>query len=89
LLPIKANPVTEMEAFKALTNVAAIPIASGGVGGAEGCTMMVLKGEKAELQRAMELVKGLKGAQLPKVEFPDCAACHFPGCFFSGKQIDW
>ena len=89
LLPIKDTCITELEAFKILTGVEAIPVASGGVGGAEGSVMMVIKGQDSEVKRAMEVAKEVKGAKLPKVEFPDCLTCHFPGCYFSGKQIDW
>ncbi len=89
LLPIKAEPVTEVRAFKMLFGVEAIPMGAGGVGGAEGSVMMVIKGEEPDVKKAMTLVKGLKGAQLPKVIFPDCRTCHLPGCYFSGMEIDW
>jgi len=89
ILPIKADPITEIQSLKMLTGVEAISISAGGVGGAEGSQMMVLKGEESDVKNAMSLVKGLKGAQLPEVIFPDCRTCHLPGCYFSGMEIDW
>jgi hypothetical protein len=87
LLPIRANAVTEVEALNLLTGVEAIPIAAGGVGGAEGSVMMVMKGEERDVRKAMRLVKEFKGAKLPKVHIPECERCHLPRCCFSGKKI--
>ena len=88
LLPIKADPITEIQALKMLTGVDALPIAGGGIGGAEGSFMFVIKGEEKEVKETMKLVKGMKGAKLPEVEMPDCQTCHFPGCNFAGREID-
>lgn len=88
LLPIKADPVTEIKAFKMMAGVDAIPIAVGGVGGAEGSVMMVIKGEEEKVKKAMQLVKEIKRAKLPEVILPNCQTCHLPGCYFSGKIMD-
>ncbi len=88
LLPIKTNSITEIEALKMLTGVDAIPIAGGGVGGAEGSFMFVIKGEEKEVEETMKLVKGIKGVKLPNVGMPNCQTCHFPGCFFAGKKVE-
>jgi hypothetical protein len=85
LFPIKAEPFTEIDAFRVLSNVEAIPIAAGGVGGAEGSVMFILKGEENNVENAMSLVKAVKGIKLPPLILPDCLECHFPGCYFSGK----
>ena len=87
LLPIKADPVTEVQALKILAGVDAIPIAAGGVGGAEGSCMLVLKGDERLVKNAMQLVKKLKGTSLPEVILPNCRTCHYPGCYFSGIEI--
>jgi hypothetical protein len=89
LLPIRGQPVTDIEAFDILTGATAIPVAAGGVGGAEGSITMIVKGEEREVRAAMAAVKEIKGAQLPKVKLPDCSTCHFPGCHFSVKETDW
>lgn len=88
LLPIKADPVTEIKAFKMMAGVDAIPIAVGGVGGAEGSVMMVIKGEEEKVKKAMQLVKEIKRAKLPEVILPNCQTCHLSGCYFSGKKMD-
>lgn len=84
----KAPCFTEIDAFKVLTDVEAIPIAAGGVGGAEGSTVLVLKGEVDKVQKAIEVFRETKGAQLPEIVLPDCLTCHFPGCNFAGKGIE-
>jgi hypothetical protein len=88
LLPIHEDCFTEIDAFQILTGTEAIPIAAGGVGGAQGSVIMVIKGNEPNVKRAMALAKEMKGAKLPRVQFPDCYTCHLPGCYFSGKQID-
>jgi len=81
--------ITEIDAFKLLTEVEAIPIAAGGVGGAEGSVVLVLKEKDEKIQEALRLFKEVKGAKLPNIVLPDCQMCHFPGCNFSGKSMEW
>ncbi|HUT72400.1 MAG TPA: hypothetical protein VMW89_17155 [Desulfatiglandales bacterium] len=85
----KGECITEVEAFRILTDVEAIPFAGGGVGGAEGSVVMVLKGEDQKVEKAIQLFKEVKGARLPKIMLPDCETCHFPGCNFSGQKMEW
>ena len=89
LLPIKASPVTEVKALQILAGVEAVPIAAGGVGGGEGSVMMVVKGAESNVDKAMALIKEVKGARLPEVILPDCRTCHFPGCYFAGSSPAW
>lgn len=89
LLPIKRPAFSEITAFQELYGVKAIPVASGGVGGAEGSIMLVLKGEEDNLIRAMEGIKNIKGTPSPEVKIPDCKTCHSPGCLFAGQEIRW
>jgi hypothetical protein len=86
LLPIKAKPFTEIDAFRVLTDTTAIPIAAGGVGGAEGSTMFVIKGEENKVEDSMSIVKAIKGVKLPLPILPNCQECHYPGCYFSGQR---
>jgi len=83
LYPIEARPITEVEAFNILAGVEAIPVAAGGVGGAEGSILLVIKGTETEVNKAMDLARMAKGAQLPAVRIPDCQTCHSPNCYFS------
>lgn len=90
LFPVQAKPFTEVEALETLCGVQALPVAAGGVGGAEGSIMFVVKGEDQAVTQVMHMVKEeIKGAKLPDVIFPDCDTCHLPGCFFAGQRIEW
>ena len=54
LLPCKEGTViTEPKAVEILSGATAIPIAAGGLDGAEGAITMVIKGEKEQVARAM------------------------------------
>ena len=89
LFPVEAKPFTEIEALETLHGVEALPLAAGGVGGAEGSIMLVAKGEDQVVAQVMQMVREeIKGARLPDVVSPDCQTCHLPGCFFSGQKID-
>ncbi len=83
LYPIEASPITEVEAFNILAGVEAIPVAAGGVGGAEGSILLVIKGTDTEVNKAMDLARMVKGARLRAVSIPDCQTCHSPNCYFS------
>jgi hypothetical protein len=88
ILPIRGQAVTEIGALKILADVDAIPMAAGGVGGAEGSIMVVIKGEEAHVKKAMQLTKEIKGSKLPSIIVPACKTCHLPGCYYSGKEMD-
>lgn len=90
LFPVEAKPFTEIEALETLYGVEARPLAAGGVGGAEGSIMLVARGEDEVVAQVMQMLREeIKGAMLPDVILPDCETCHLPGCFFSGRKIDW
>lgn len=79
--------VTEIEAIKHLTGSHATPIASGGIGGAEGAVTLVINGSEKEVRQAIDYVEQVKGTQLPQVRTFYCPDCHQPICQFplSGK----
>ena len=65
LMPmLGAKVVTEITALQLLYNVEAKCIAAGGVGGSEGAVVLVIDGEDADIQRAMEGVRDIKGEPL-------------------------
>jgi hypothetical protein len=68
LIPIFGTVVTEVEALKMLAGVEAIPIAAGGIGGAEGSVVLLIKGTEEQVQTAIITVKSMKGE--PPVEEP-------------------
>ncbi len=60
---------TEIDAFEILFEVEVIPIAAGGVMGAEGCYTFFLEGEDGDIDSAYEFLKDLKGEPpFPHVE---------------------
>jgi hypothetical protein len=60
--------VTEVEALRILAEVEAIPIAAGGIGGAEGSTILLVKGTEEQVQKTISIVEKIKGE--PQVKEP-------------------
>lgn len=62
LIPVVTGKVvTETQALRVLAGVTAHHVASGGVGGSEGSVVLALSGDEATVDRAWELVQGVKG----------------------------
>jgi hypothetical protein len=74
--------VTEVRAIEILSGASAIPIASGGLGGAEGAITLVLKGKAGEVKKALDFVEQSKGARLPDLRLCNCNTCPVPNCKF-------
>ena len=89
LLPCKGTVVTELRAIEILSGASAIPIAAGGLDGAEGSITMVIKGEKEQVSKAIEYVEQSKGAHLPKADPPNCEDCNVGICDFPVKGKPW
>ena len=85
LLPCDGIVVTELKAIEILSGATALPIAAGGLGGAEGAVTMVIKGEKEQVTKAVEYVENSKGAQLPPVRVPNCYDCPVPSGVCTGR----
>ncbi len=74
-LPVKVMPIelgkviTEIQAFAVLAGVRAYHMGSGGVGGSEGAVVLSLEGDEERIEKAMEIVKSIKGE--PPVTIPD------------------
>ena len=70
IVPVTTSKViTEIQAFAILAGVQAYPIASGGVGGSEGCVCLTIEGEEEKVEKAFEIAKSIKGE--PPVTLPD------------------
>lgn len=52
---------TEIEALRVLAGVEAVPVASGGIGGAEGAVWLALFGDAKALDRAQEVIASVRG----------------------------
>ena len=74
--------VTEVRAIEILSGASAIPIASGGLGGAEGAITLVLKGKTDEVRKALDFVEQSKGARLPDLRLCNCNDCPVLNCRF-------
>lgn len=61
LVPIFGTVITEIEAIEALTGAEAIPIAAGGIGGAEGSTVLLVTGEDTKVKEAIKITERIKG----------------------------
>ena len=62
LIPLSgAKVVTEITALKILAGVEASHVASGGASGSEGAVLLVAEGEKAAVQKAIEILESIKG----------------------------
>jgi hypothetical protein len=60
--------VTEREGLAVLEGVSARHVASGGIGGNEGAVVILLEGDAGRVDKALELIQGIKGA--PTLEVP-------------------
>lgn len=90
LLPCKGTVVTEPRAIEILTGATAIPIAAGGLDGAEGSITLVIKGEKGQVREAIKFVELSKGAKLPPEASPaSCEDCRSNICDFPVKAKPW
>jgi hypothetical protein len=77
--------LTEIEAFEMLTGCKATPVACGGVDGMEGGYIFVLEGTDAQLDKAWELWREVRGSKLPKLPDFECKDCPFIVCSHSPK----
>jgi len=68
LIPMFGTVVTEIEAVKLLSGAEAVPIAAGGVDGAEGSITLQIKGSDASVKKAMDIMLKIKGE--PPVRWP-------------------
>jgi hypothetical protein len=63
LWPFTAHIFTEVEALRELTGVEAIPIAAGGIGGAEGAVRLLISGSSEQLDDISALLNRVWGEQ--------------------------
>lgn len=61
LWPLEGHIVTEIEALKILANVDATLVGAGGIGGAEGAVRLLLRGQKADVGKALKIVGDIQG----------------------------
>jgi len=59
--PFTAHIFTEADAIKELTGVTAVPVAAGGIGGAEGAVRLLLSGSEEQLDETMAILDQVWG----------------------------
>jgi hypothetical protein len=90
LFPVKAGKtVTEIQAVDILSGAKAIPIAAGGLAGAEGAVVLAIEGTKEQVTRMIGFIEECKGARLPQVRPIACNLCSSPDCHFPVKNKHW
>lgn len=85
----EGKAVTEVDAIKILTGAEAVPIAAGGLSGAEGAVCLVIKGEDEQVRHAIDLVEQCKGARIPQVRQFNCKECPNKMCAFPVEGKKW
>jgi len=53
--------VTELEAIKVFGDVSVFQMAAGGIGGAEGCVRLVIRGERGEVAKVLKVIESVHG----------------------------
>ncbi len=82
--------MTELTALEILTGTTAIPISAGRLGGAEGGITMVIKGNDEQGIKAIKVIEGIKGTQLPReVIVADCSECQNELCSLKDGKKPW
>ena len=86
----RVSVVTETQAIKILSEATAVPVAAGGLGGAEGAITLVLKGNEEQVKKAIEFVEQSKGAKLPPLRLcNNCEECPSAHCQFPTGNKSW
>jgi hypothetical protein len=66
-----------------------VPIAAGGLGGAEGAITMVIKGNEEQVNKAIDYIEQSKGAKLPQLRLRNCEGCPAGHCRFPVGNKHW
>ena len=78
--------VTEIDALRILAGVEARHVASGGVGESAGSVVLIIKGDKENVQKAISIVEAIKGEPPLKGFKGTCEKCRY-ACKFAGKKV--
>ncbi len=90
LVPCKGGrKVTEVDAIEILSGSTATPIASGGLGGAEGSIVLMLEGSDERVKKAIDYAEQSKGASLPPLRLCNCHDCRSSFCKFPVGDKPW
>lgn len=79
--------ITEIEAFKILTDVKATHVASGGIGESTGAVVLVIEGDENNVKKAIEIVESIKGEPTLPGFKGTCEKCPYL-CRYAGKKAE-
>lgn len=57
LMPVSGTIITEIEALSILAGVKSFQIAAGGIAGAEGAVWLLIEGDKASIEKAIQIIE--------------------------------
>lgn len=80
---VKGLVVTEIDALRVLADVDARQVAAGGVGGSEGSVALVVQGDESSVEKAVDLVRSIKGEPAVPGLKGVCAECRYD-CVYKG-----
>lgn len=83
MVPVQGRVITEIQALEQGT-VTALPIASGGVNGAEGASILSIQGEEEDIETVLSLVASVKGQPPLKMPTQACSTCDHATCSWKG-----
>ncbi len=89
LRALDATVVTEIDAIQMLANVEAMMFSAGGLGGAAGAVSIAIKGEDAEVEKAIQVCESVKGMTIPEARTPNCVECAHATCHMAGIRKPW
>lgn len=75
MLPLPGKVITEIESFRDLFGVKALPVAMNGVGSGAGSVTLLLIGDGLAVEKAWQTVNGIKGEPPLKNLFSQCTQC--------------
>lgn len=61
MFPLTGQIVTEIEAMEILAQVKAFQASAGGIGGAEGASWIVWRGDEEKVRKGLEIAKSIQG----------------------------
>jgi len=90
LLLCEGKVITELKAIELLTGAAALPIAAGGVDGAEGAITLIISGKDNQVEKAVGIIEKVKGARISRrFRQTDCTKCNEAHCSLRGGNKSW
>jgi hypothetical protein len=85
MFPVQGKVITEIQALEQY-GVYVMPIASGGVNGAEGASILSIQGEQKDVGRTLEMVAAVKGQTPLRMPTQTCKTCDHATCPWKGTD---